>query len=63
MDYSAIVSAVSSVGFPIVCCIVLFMQNDKLRTSVDENTKAIVSMTEFLKYKEDNLNERKHNEF
>ena len=52
MDYTTIVSAISSVGFPIVCCIVLFMQNDKLRATVDENTKAIISMTDYIKFKD-----------
>lgn len=29
MDYSALTTLISSVGFPIVACIALFMQNSK----------------------------------
>lgn len=43
MDFNAIITAVSTVGFPIVCCGVLFVQNNKLRDTVEENTKAIIS--------------------
>lgn len=52
MDLNAIIAAVSTVGFPIVCCGVLFVQNDKLRTTVEENTKAVISLTDYIKYKE-----------
>ena len=52
MDLNAIISAVSTVGFPIVCCGVLFVQNDKLRTTVEENTKAVISLTDYIKFKE-----------
>lgn len=52
MDFNAIITAISTVGFPIVCCGVLFIQNDKLRTTVDENTKAIISLTDYIKLKE-----------
>lgn len=52
MDFNAVITAVSTVGFPIVCCGVLFIQNDKLRTTVEENTKAVISLTDYIKYKE-----------
>lgn len=52
MDFQAIITAVSTVGFPIVCCGVLFIQNDKLRTTVEENTKAVISLTDYIKLKE-----------
>ena len=48
MDYNAIMSAVSSVGFPIVCCGILFYQNNKLvetitnlKETIADNTTAI----------------------
>ena len=44
-----ILSAISTVGFPIVCCIVLFFQNNKLRDTIDENTKAILTLTDYFK--------------
>lgn len=49
MDINDIMQAVSTVGFPIVCCGVLFVQNDKLRSTLEENTKAILSLTEYIK--------------
>lgn len=53
MDLNTIMQAVSTVGFPIVCCIVLFVQNDKLRSTIEDNTKAVTSLTEYIKNKED----------
>lgn len=50
MDFNAIISAISTVGFPIVCCGVLFVQNNKLRDTVEENTKAVISLTDYIKY-------------
>ena len=49
MDFNAIIAAVSTVGFPIVCCGVLFVQNNKLRDTVEENTKAVISLTDYIK--------------
>ena len=31
-------------GFPIVACIYLALSNDKLRTTIEENTKTIASL-------------------
>lgn len=39
MDTSAIVQIISSLGFPIACCIAMFWQNNKL----NESHKAEVS--------------------
>ena len=50
MDFNAIITAVSTVGFPILCCGVLFIQNNKLRDTVEENTKAVISLTDYIKY-------------
>ena len=48
MDLSAVMSAISTVGFPIVCCGVLFYQNNKLvetitnlKETIADNTTAI----------------------
>ena len=49
MDINEILSAISTVGFPIVCCGVLFIQNNKLRDTVEENTKAVISLTDYIK--------------
>lgn len=38
MDTNAIVQLISSLGFPIVCCIAMFWQNNKLNESHKEET-------------------------
>lgn len=49
MDYNALMQAISTVGFPIVCCGVLFYQNDKLRTTIDSLKDTINENTMYLK--------------
>ena len=51
MDFNVFIQAVSSVGFPIVCCGVLFVQNNKLngtladlKVTLAENTTLIKSL-------------------
>lgn len=36
MDWVGLANAAQNVAFPIIVCIYLFFQNDKLRTTVDE---------------------------
>ena len=59
MDINVITSLISSVGFPIACCIFLFWANnkqnerhaeevEKLRISVDNNTKAMLKLCQKL---------------
>lgn len=50
MELNEILSAISTVGFPIAACIVLFVQNNKLRDTVEENTKAVISLTDYIKF-------------
>lgn len=38
MDTNAIVQLISSLGFPIACCIAMFWQNNKLNESHKEET-------------------------
>lgn len=57
MDFEAIITAISTVGFPIVCCGVLFNQNNKLREIVEENTKAVISLTDYIKLRDYNKKE------
>ena len=52
MDFETIIATISTVGFPIVCCVVLFNQNNKLRDTLEENTKAIIGLTDYIKLKE-----------
>lgn len=49
MDYNAIMQAVSSVGFPIVCCGVLFYQNNKLTETIAELKETLTENTTMLK--------------
>ena len=49
MDYNAIMQAVSTVGFPIVACGVLFYQNNKMSSTIAELTKTLVENTTILK--------------
>jgi hypothetical protein len=49
MDYNAVMQAISTVGFPIVCCGVLFYQNDKLRQTIDSLKDSINENTMYLK--------------
>lgn len=55
MDMSAITTLISSVGFPIACCIYLIYSNqkaaekhseevEKLRETVDNNTKVMLKL-------------------
>ena len=49
MDYNAIMSAISTVGFPIVCCGVLFYQNNKLTETITNLKETIADNTTAIK--------------
>lgn len=49
MDFATIMQAVSTVGFPIVCCGVLFYQNSKLTETINELKVTLVENTTILK--------------
>lgn len=64
MDINVITQIISTVGFPIACCIYLvYNQNkaeerhkeevDKLRSSLDNNTKVMNKICTILKIEED----------
>lgn len=55
MDYNAIMQAVSTVGFPIVCCGVLFYQNNKLSETISELKDTLVENTTILKMLSENM--------
>lgn len=59
MDPAAIINIISTVGFPIACCIYLFYSNtrqqeksqeeiDKLRETIDNNTKVMIELKTLL---------------
>ena len=58
MDFNAIMEAVSTVGFPIVCCGVLFYQNSKLTETINDLKVTLVENTTILKTL---IKERKEN--
>lgn len=59
MDVNLLMQAVSTVGFPIVCCGVLFWQNNGLRETISENTKALQTLIDYIKFKD--LNSKEEN--
>lgn len=48
MDYNTIVSLIGSVGFPIVACCVMFIQNNKMQETLQELVKTLTTMNERL---------------
>lgn len=55
MDIQVISQLIGSLGFPIVCCIVMFYQNGKLQETLSELTQTLVSMNERIKDIEDKI--------
>lgn len=49
MDINAVMQAVSTVGFPIVACGVLFYQNNKLTETIGELKTTLTENTTLLK--------------
>ena len=48
MDYNMVLQAISSVGFPIVCCGVLFYQNSKLTEAFGQLKDTLTKNTTIL---------------
>lgn len=48
MDVQSITQIISNLGFPIACCIYLALSNDKLRGTIEENTKTIASLEKII---------------
>ena len=72
MDISNFLSAISSVGFPIVACIALFWKNhkdderheeqsNKFNEAVNNNTVALVKLTEKISYLGGDINHGQEN--
>lgn len=49
MDFDSIVSLIGSLGFPIVCCVVLFKQNGELRNMIDKSNSELRNSIDSLK--------------
>ena len=48
MDISTITQLISNLGFPIAVCIYLAYSNEKLKSCIDENSKAIASLEKII---------------
>lgn len=48
MDVQSITQIISNLGFPIACCIYLALSNEKLRSTIEENTKTIASLDKII---------------
>ena len=61
MDVNAVTSAIGSLGFPVVACVILFWylnkereshatEIDKLRESLDKNTEILEKLKDIIQY-------------
>lgn len=55
MDMTAITTLISSVGFPIAACCVMFYQNSKLQETLQQVTLTMQSLVEKVNDIEDNI--------
>lgn len=55
MDINILMQAVSTVGFPIVCCGVLFYQNSKLTETIGQLKDTLTENTTILKMLSNNM--------
>ena len=59
MDVNAVMQAVSTVGFPIVACIFLFKQNNKLSETIGDLKSTLTENTTLLKIMINKLDDKK----
>lgn len=57
MDFNDLMQAVQAVGFPIVCCGVLFYQNSKLTQTISDLKNTLTENTTMLKILVDAMKE------
>jgi len=57
MDMTAVTTLISTVGFPIACCCVMFYQNSQLQKTLSELTVTLEKMNERIGNIEDKVNE------
>lgn len=53
MGVEQIIQCISSVGFPIFACIVMFKQIEELRKTIESNTKVMIKICSILKIDEE----------
>ncbi len=49
MSIQDITTLISTVGFPIVACVALYLQNVKMNETIQHNTEAIMELTTIIK--------------
>lgn len=49
MELETLINAVGSVGFPIVCCFIMFRQNEELQKTLNEISKTMTLLSERIK--------------
>ena len=59
MDIENIITLISNLGFPIACCVVLFIQNNKLTNTLNEISRTMGIMSERLDDIEAKMNKRR----
>lgn len=60
MDIEYISNFITSVGFPIFCCVMLFKQNKDLTTSINSNTDTIHALKDTIEELKDTFNNEKY---
>lgn len=62
MELEILTNLIGSVGFPIAACCVMFYQNSKLQSTLNELTKTLVLMSERIENIEDSIDGGKQHE-
>lgn len=60
MDLNAITQMIGSVGFPIVACVVLFVQNNKMQETLTSIAIAMQAMTDQIRDIEAKIKEKEN---
>lgn len=60
MDFEVISQLISSVGFPIAACCVMFYQNSKMQETLSSIATAMASMTDKIRDIETKLNKEEN---
>lgn len=58
MDVQTLTTMISSVGFPIAACCIMFVQNNKMQETLSELTRTLSTMNERIKDVEDAVKEK-----
>lgn len=59
MELDSIITLISNVGFPIACCVVLFIQQNKLTGTLNEISRTLSVMSDRIDDIEGKMNKRR----